>query len=56
MDELVKVKANNDFYDDVHYRRTTNQATTLCGLKIAGRPAHGGVTCLKCRQFAEGNF
>lgn len=52
----MKVKALNDYYDDIHYRRELNRETTLCGLKIVDSPTHGDATCLRCRQFATGNF
>jgi hypothetical protein len=56
MEELVKVKASSDYYDDVHYRRLNNPATTLCGLKVVGTSVLGDVTCLRCRDFASGDF
>jgi len=56
MESFVKVKALNDFYDDVHCRRQGSGDTTLCGLKTAGRPVEREVTCLRCREFAAGNF
>ena len=56
MDELVKTKAADDFYDDVHFRRAHVRDTTLCGLKITERAAVGDVTCLRCREFADGDF
>jgi len=56
MEDFIKVKAANDFYDDIHYRRHSNPASTLCGLKVDGRRAEGEATCLRCRQFASGDF
>jgi hypothetical protein len=56
MDKLVKAKGANDYYDDVHYRRDTRPDTTLCGLKVTGQAVHGDVTCVRCRQFAGGEF
>lgn len=56
MESYVKVKAISDFYDDVHYRRLNTPETTLCGLRVAGLPVTGEVTCLRCRQFASGDF
>lgn len=56
MDSLTKVKAKDDFYDAVHYRRSANTESTLCGLKVTGARAVGDVSCLSCRQFAAGEF
>jgi hypothetical protein len=56
MESFAKVKAQSDFYDDVHFRRVNNLATTLCGLKVTGSPAAGDVSCVQCRRFAAGEF
>ena len=56
VESLTKVKAQSDFYDDVHYRRTNNKAETLCGLKITDSPPKGDVSCVQCRRFAAGEF
>jgi hypothetical protein len=56
VDSLAKSKAQEDYYDAVHYRRLNNTATTLCGLKLKGPSVDGEVTCLSCRQFAAGDF
>ena len=56
MESLVKVKGQSDFYDDVHYRRGNNPATTLCGLKVTDSPPKGDVSCVQCRRFAAGDF
>ncbi|MFI5035422.1 MAG: hypothetical protein ACHQFZ_04380 [Acidimicrobiales bacterium] len=56
MGDLVKVKAANDFYDDVHYRRRERMDATLCGLKVTASVDRGDVSCLRCRQFATGDF
>jgi len=56
MESLVKVKAANDYYDDVHYQRVGSAGTTLCGLKVTGPATEREPSCLRCRQFADGNF
>ncbi len=56
MEGLVRVKALEDYYDDVHYRRREGADTTLCGLKTRGSPVANEVTCLRCRDFASGDF
>lgn len=52
----MKTKAANDFYDDVHLRRTNSHDSTLCGLKPTASVSAGDVTCLRCREFAGGDF
>ena len=52
----VPAKAANDYYDDVHYRRLGAQTTTLCGLSVRGDPLTREASCLRCREFAAGNF
>lgn len=56
MDDLAKTKATNDYYDDVHYQRRNGADATLCGLKVTGSPVNGDVSCVRCRQFAAGDF
>ena len=56
MEQLTKTKAQNDFYDDIHYRRGGSQDTTLCGLKVTGRPVDGEASCMRCREFASGDL
>lgn len=56
MDKLSTIKARDDFYDDVHFRRTPTAETTLCGLKTRGDATTADATCVKCRQFASGDF
>lgn len=56
MEGLLNVKAANDYYDDVHYQRRGNNSSTLCGLKVTGGSTDREVSCLRCRQFADGNF
>ncbi len=56
MEGLLNVKAANDYYDDVHYQRRGNNSSTLCGLKVTGGSTEREVSCLRCRQFADGNF
>jgi len=56
MEQLTRVKAQNDFYDDIHYRRGGSQDTTLCGLKVTGRPVDGEASCMRCREFASGDL
>lgn len=56
VESLVNVKAANDYYDDVHYQRKGNKGSTLCGLKVAGPAVDREASCLRCRQFADGNF
>lgn len=56
MESLVKVKAANDYYDDVHYRRSSGTQSTLCGLKVTAVSAEREVSCMRCRQFADGDF
>ena len=53
---LVAVKAASDYYDDVHYRRLRAQTTTLCGLSVRGDPVTREASCLRCREFAAGDF
>ncbi len=52
----MNVRAETDFYDDVHYRRASNAGSTLCGLKVRGAPLQLEVSCPRCRQFAAGDF
>jgi hypothetical protein len=56
MDKLVTAKGAHDPYDDVHYRRDTRRDTTLCGLRVTSQVATGEVTCMRCREFARGDF
>ena len=56
MDELIRTKATNDYYDDVHYQRPSGTDSTLCGLKFTGPKVKGEATCVRCRQFAAGDF
>jgi hypothetical protein len=56
VEKLARSKAQNDFYDDIHYRRLNNQDSTLCGLKVASSGVEGEVSCVRCRQFASGDF
>lgn len=56
VDTLTTIKARDDYYDDVHFRKHDNAETTLCGLKVRGTKVSAEATCLKCRQFASGDF
>jgi len=56
VEDLVRVKAANDYYDDVHLRREGRSDATLCGLKTVGAPLPGEATCTKCRQFSTGGL
>ncbi|MGH9019724.1 MAG: hypothetical protein ACRDV0_01740 [Acidimicrobiales bacterium] len=56
MEAFEQVKATNDFYDDVHYRRTGGRDTTLCGLRVTGATLTAEVSCQNCRRFAQGDF
>ena len=56
MESLVTVKAANDYYDDVHYQGRANKESTLCGLRVTGRATEREATCLRCREFAAGDF
>ncbi len=56
MEALVKTKATNDYYDDVHYQRASGTDSTLCGLKVTGSPVSAEASCVRCRQFAAGDF
>ncbi|HEV2426653.1 MAG TPA: hypothetical protein VGS61_00360 [Acidimicrobiales bacterium] len=55
MEGVESVKANNDYYDDVHHRRP-GRDTTLCGLKVRGMTVSDEASCPRCRQFARGEF
>lgn len=55
MDALNKVKAKDDYYDDSHLSRP-GRDETLCGLKTTGSAGSGETTCVRCRQFAAGDF
>lgn len=56
VEAFEQVKATNDFYDDVHYRRTGGRDTTLCGLRVTGATLTAEVSCQNCRRFAQGDF
>lgn len=56
VDSYVTVKASNDYYDDVHYEARSSRGSTLCGLKVTGKVTEREATCLRCREFAAGEF
>ncbi|HUX05371.1 MAG TPA: hypothetical protein VMV53_10770 [Acidimicrobiales bacterium] len=56
MESYVTVKASNDYYDDVHYEARSTRGSTLCGLKVTSKVTEREATCLRCRQFAAGDF
>jgi hypothetical protein len=53
MDRLEKYTAVNDVDGDVHYVRTSNATSTLCGMVPAGS-SNRELTCYRCHEFALG--
>ncbi|MGH3733697.1 MAG: hypothetical protein ACRDVC_10070 [Acidimicrobiales bacterium] len=55
MERIEKFTAANDVDGDVHYVRTSNTKSTLCGM-VPAESSNRDVTCYRCHEFGVGNI